>query len=46
MTEKLKDKDSKKDLIKAFQMLDRDNSGSIDKVEFEYVISNLGIDLS
>ena len=31
MTAKMKDKNSETDLIKAFQIIDRDKSGSIDK---------------
>jgi Ca2+-binding EF-hand superfamily protein len=37
MTSKMKDKNSESDLIKAFKIIDKDNSESIDKKEFEFV---------
>ena len=33
----MKDKNSEADLIKAFKIIDSDNSGSIDKQEFQFV---------
>ena len=42
----MKDKNSETDLIKAFQIIDRDKSGSIDKQEFEFVFQNIGSKLT
>ena len=38
MTNKMKEKKSESDLIKAFHIIDRDKSGSIDREEFLYVL--------
>ena len=42
MTKKLKENDSIKDLYKAFDLLDKDGSGALDRDEFVYVLENLG----
>ena len=42
----MKDKNSEADFIKAFQIIDRDKSGSIDKEEFEFVFKNIGSKLT